>query len=613
MADEIVQSYKINFKMGEGFEKLQRLQKKMGSFNKSQEDSLKRQIALRNKLLTGSSVPGVAPTSPTKPIKRDMGTAFERASAENLRRDLKAARKEENSQKSQALAKEKALLRTEEGRVKALNDVKASILRSSFMLNEQKGTEAQITHQKIRQGVLAAKTSREARDLAALGKKELSILKLNTRERQKQNFLMRRLKSSSEGFAGGMVNAFAIAAGIGGITKVGQEFESIRNTMTTISSDSVEAGKNLEFVRQESLRLGASFQSTAKDYAKLLVSGKGQISKKDTEDLLSGILEASTVLGLSADDTSGSIRAIQQMLGKTKVMSEELRGQLAERLPGSVELMAKAAQKAGLIGKSVPKGQLVSELNKLMESGKLITKEVLPFFTKELREFAAPGLGKAMESNKAQMNRMVNAFTSAADKIFTSGFGEGLSNMFKSIASFLNDNADLWESLGVVIKGVFNGIALAIKVINPILQGFGTVLKGITSIFGQFSSLLFIIPLLWKMRAAFIALSVPLAIAGTSMTAFMAPIIIGLAAITGLIAGLEKFRGFMTKSIQSNFSIINDQPSKSSAKASLAPKTAGTTVNIQQVVDGNTITETLTKSSALENAMHQTLFQIGSI
>ena len=41
-------------------------------------------------------------------------------------------------------------------------------------------------------------------------------------------------------------------------------------------------------------------------------------------------------MGLSADQTSGVLLALQQMISKGTVQAEELRGQLGERLPGAL-------------------------------------------------------------------------------------------------------------------------------------------------------------------------------------------------------------------------------------------------------------------------------------
>ena len=93
--------------------------------------------------------------------------------------------------------------------------------------------------------------------------------------------------------------------------------------------------------------------------------------------------------------------AVTQIMAKGTFSAEELRGQLAERLPQAVGALAKAL------------GVSTEELNKLMEGSKRITSDALIPMSRELVKMAggAEGVAKASESATAELKRLGNVTT----------------------------------------------------------------------------------------------------------------------------------------------------------------------------------------------------------
>lgn len=121
------------------------------------------------------------------------------------------------------------------------------------------------------------------------------------------------------------------------------------------------AAKELDYLRAASNRIGLEFNSTASAYVKFTAAAKGTAIEGETaKRVFEGLSKASVVLGLSADETSGALNALQQMVSKGKVQAEELRGQLGERLPGAFQIAARAM------------GMTTAELDKALESGKVL-------------------------------------------------------------------------------------------------------------------------------------------------------------------------------------------------------------------------------------------------
>lgn len=146
---------------------------------------------------------------------------------------------------------------------------------------------------------------------------------------------------------------------------------------------------------------------------------------------------------------------------KGQVYKEELTGQLGEAMGGSVQAMMRAA------GYSNEK-----EFFKAVEDGKVLTKDVLPKFSEELKKMSRAGgaLDKTMESTPAQFMRFMNALTETKLAFYGSGMDEGLSYMFKSFSEILEDLAPLTKALGGIFKGVASTIAGGMKLISAPIE-----------------------------------------------------------------------------------------------------------------------------------------------
>ena len=155
----------------------------------------------------------------------------------------------------------------------------------------------------LREAVAKATTAKEVRLIMAMERERLRVLKQAERSMNKQNFLMQRMTASSKQFAGNMFSAFAVAGVTAGVTKVGQDFESVNNTMLAVSANSQEAGNNFKFVRDEAYRLGLGLAESGKNFAKML-SARGKMSLEDTKKAFSSVAEMSTLLGLSAEEST---------------------------------------------------------------------------------------------------------------------------------------------------------------------------------------------------------------------------------------------------------------------------------------------------------------------
>lgn len=81
-----------------------------------------------------------------------------------------------------------------------------------------------------------------------------------------------------------------------------------------------EAPDQLSFLRKEAMRLGISFEESAKSFARFAFAAKAAgLSTEEANKQFTGITELSVIFGNTVDETSGVLKALEQMYSKTKV------------------------------------------------------------------------------------------------------------------------------------------------------------------------------------------------------------------------------------------------------------------------------------------------------
>lgn len=191
-------------------------------------------------------------------------------------------------------------------------------------------------------------------------------------------------------------------------------FESMRKAIDFASGSTAEGQKNFEFIADTAQRLGLDLAGTADAYKTFASASKlaGQ-SQAETNRQFAAVAKAAQVMGLSVDDTREAMLALSQMLSKGTVMSEELRGQLGERLVGSFGIAAKAM------------GVTTAELGKMLEKGQVLAADFLPKFATELENTFGKGNTQVTTLAASQ-----NRFNSSIDKLILA-IGERLNPFLK--------------------------------------------------------------------------------------------------------------------------------------------------------------------------------------
>ena len=194
------------------------------------------------------------------------------------------------------------------------------------------------------------------------------------------------------------------------VLDAGIAMDSLQRSFVAISGSQGGAASQLAFLRQEADRLGQNFYTLAPAFKNISAAATGTaLEGQGVREVFSSIVEASTALGMSNADTEGALRALAQMMSKGTVQAEELRGQLGERLPGALQIMARA------LGKTTP------ELNKMLEQGEVLSDVALPALAKEItRMYGAAAQTAALESGQAAINKMSEAWTDFKTNLYDS-------------------------------------------------------------------------------------------------------------------------------------------------------------------------------------------------
>jgi lambda family phage tail tape measure protein len=206
--------------------------------------------------------------------------------------------------------------------------------------------------------------------------------------------------------------------------RISLDFSSVRGSAAEIA-----------YLRKTTFDLGLSFESTAKAYQQFSAAARSTSLEGDkARAIFESVAKASAVMGLSADQTSGVLLALQQMISKGTVQSEELRGQLGERLPGAFQTAARAM------------GVTTAELGKMLEQGQVVADDFLPKFAQELDRSLGGAAEKAANRLDAAVNRFNDAWSRLKQTAGDSGVSQALAKELTAIGRDMTAISDSIEN-----------------------------------------------------------------------------------------------------------------------------------------------------------------------
>lgn len=282
------------------------------------------------------------------------------------------------------------------------------------------------------------------------------------------------------------------------------QMEKMKLQLQALTGSSKKAMEAVKFIFDFASKIPArSIKSLQKAFVQLKASGIDP-----TNGSLKALVESSIAFGATEDEFQGIVKAIVQMKTKGVVAMEELRGQLAEKLPGAIEELAKqmnltSQELIKLVGTGTLEADLA--LNALFQGltrkfGGTAKKlkgtwdDVINSFRLEwhkfLVDFGDAGafnkvkgfitrLTESLKKNRSELLATASAVTELISGALKDIFGvtdsSNIVSIFKSMVS-LAAKFYAWLSEGMsVLK---NGLQLGIKLINDMAAGLSKVNLG---------------------------------------------------------------------------------------------------------------------------------------
>ena len=282
--------------------------------------------------------------------------------------------------------------------------------------------------------------------------------------------------------------------------KVGEaiaQLQTFRNTLQSITPNADEFQKSNQFILDTVDKYNTPLQSARDGFTKLYASmAPAGFKGDDIRNIFAGISQGAATFGMSADKVDRVNYAFAQMASKGQVMSEELKGQLGDVLPGAVAIFAKAAGFEG--------PEAMVKFTKAMEDGRYkgeAMKQLLINVGIVMKDKFAAGAEGAAQTFQGQMNAMANAtkslyeafapagslFSSKIVAPFTSGLqvlAEGFNAFFSGVAAKSAGGFALSQELEK-LRPTFKGIEDNVKQLLPVLQSFATTILDIGKILLQ--------------------------------------------------------------------------------------------------------------------------------
>ncbi|EHE8162781.1 tape measure protein [Escherichia coli] len=257
------------------------------------------------------------------------------------------------------------------------------------------------------------------------------------------------LSSAAVKTAGAFISMQAVLASYQRVMEIGLQRASAERSIDFVFDK--DAGQVKEFTKSLAQTTGLDIAELQSQFAGFGASAKESMGIQGSEELFRNMIGYSRLMGRSEEEIKRALTALSQMASKGKIQAEELKGQLAEAVPGMVQVFAKAT------------GKTEQELFDAMKKGALKSADTLQKVTQELnKQITAKGGWKTIsESTQAQLGNLKNSWNTTLDSIFK-GSENGLQDFTRSLTTLLNSlggsGKSLGESLGSLMTSMSSGV-----------------------------------------------------------------------------------------------------------------------------------------------------------
>ncbi len=257
------------------------------------------------------------------------------------------------------------------------------------------------------------------------------------------------LSSAAVKTAGAFISMQAVINSYRQIMEVGLQRASSERSIDFVFGDQSTQVK--KFIQDLTQITGMDTTETQAQFASFGASAKNTMGLEGSEELFKNLTGYARLMGRSDEQIQRALTAVSQMASKGQVMSEELKGQLSEALPGATQAFAKAL------------GLTEKQLFDKMKNGDVKASDALPKFAKELgSQINSRGGWKAIQdSTQTMLGNLKNTWNNSLTDIFR-GSENGLQDFTRSLTTLLNalggSGKSLGESLGSLMTDMSHGV-----------------------------------------------------------------------------------------------------------------------------------------------------------
>jgi len=287
-----------------------------------------------------------------------------------------------------------------------------------------------------------------------------------------------------------------------------KQIGAMESRFNAVSESAKQGSVELQWLADESKRLGLNFLKTADNYSIFYATVRKTMGQETTRDVFQQWSEAFRVLHIDPERQGRVLYALREMSSKGKIYMQDLALQLGSAVPDAMNLAAKAMGYTGV--------DAVTRFREAIQRGEIDVKKFIPLFTKGMHQayVSADALAVAMSKPDAQIELLITRWQLFQKKLYEGGFEKDLVGTLKIVNNLMEGLEEHGLTLYAIIKGIVGlltflfvskgiiGIAGWIKNVSILIKEMG-VLAGVLQMlkiytsYGAGSSIAgFLIPLL---------------------------------------------------------------------------------------------------------------------
>lgn len=384
------------------------------------------------------------------------------------RRELAEARRSESRERQQSAREAAAEARANREATSAHAQLTKQT-RQARQTARDYGSEMVLLRERLRQGTISQREYRSQisqlnRDFRSTTNEAIRLERELRRVNQQtlpSNQRSGALQGRVTDILKGVVGASAIGNIANGIVGIATDaYETVKAldaqnlALKSVFETEAQMAFQKEYLSELTNKYGLELVSTTDAYVKYSAAVKGTyLEGEQARKIFDSFSGASAKLGLSAEQSTGIFKALEQMISKGKIQAEELRGQLGDRMAGAFKLFADGM------------GVSTAELDKMLKAGTVVADNVLPQVAERLAKVYSLDTAGNIDTIAAAQNRLKNEWTS-----FLSDFTDN------------KDNVDF-------IAGSIDALSYAVKFLLDILVKDGSagreIIGGLIDIIGS--------------------------------------------------------------------------------------------------------------------------------